>query len=188
MEKEIWKDILGYEGSYQISTHGRVKSLDRYVVYSNDSVRFYKGKILKQSHNNQGRPQVVLKRNSKSHTFSVQHLMSYAFMGERPKGYVICHNDGNMLNNNIENLRYDKIRENSIDMYRHGYKVTIGKLSIEDVVRIRELYKTGKYLQKELAKMYGVNPSNISRAIKSERFSWLNEDGSIQESKTQIKI
>ena len=46
MEKEIWKDILGYEGSYQISTHGRVKSLDRYVVYSNDSVRFYKGKIV----------------------------------------------------------------------------------------------------------------------------------------------
>ena len=187
MEKEIWKDIPGYEGSYQISTYGRVKSLDRYVVYSNGSVRFYKGKILKQSHNNQGRPQVALSRNSKSHMFSVQRLMSYAFMGERPKGYVICHNDGNMLNNNIENLRYDKIRENSIDMYRHGYKVTIGKLSIEDVVRIRELYKTGKYLQKELAKMYGVNRSNISRAINSERFSWLNDDGTINESKTQIK-
>lgn len=54
-------------------------------------------------------------------------------------------------------------------------------------MRIRELYKTGKYLQKELAKMYGVNPNNISRAIKSERFSWLNDDGTINESKTQIK-
>ena len=184
MEKEIWKDILGYEGSYQISTHGRVKSLDRYVVYSNGSVRFYKGKILKQSHNNEGRPQVALNRNSKSHTFSVQRLMSYAFMGERPKGYIICHNDGNMLNNNIENLRYDKLRENSIDMYRHGCKVTIGKLSIEDVVEIRRLYATGKYLQKDLANIYNVNQSNISHVIKSETFNWLNDDGSIKESGT----
>src|SRR5699024_11890782 len=80
IEKEIWKDIPGYEGSYQISTYGRVKSLDRYVVYSNGSVRFYKGKILKQSHNNQGRPQVALSRNSKSHMLSVNRLMSFVLM------------------------------------------------------------------------------------------------------------
>ena len=99
----------------------------------------------------------------------------------------MCHNDNNKDNNKLDNLRYDSLRENSIDMYRHGYKVTIGKLTVEDVVEIRRLYATGKYLQKDIANIYNVSQSNISRAIKSERFNWINDDGTINESKTQMK-
>ena len=188
MEKEIWKDVPGYEGLYQVSDSGRVRSLDRYIEYSDGRLFFYKSKILKQREDKHGRMVSRLYKNKNRKNYFVHSLVALAFIGERPKDYVVAHCDGNNKNNDLSNLRYDTVRENSIDMYRHGYKVTIGKLSIEDVVKIRELYKTGKYLQKELAKMYGVNPSNISRAIKSERFSWLNDDGTIQESKTQIKL
>ena len=184
MEKETWRDIPGYEGLYQVSDKGRVRSLDRYIEYSNGKLVFYKGKIIKQNEDKHGRMLLRLSKNKNRKSYFVHSLVALAFIGERPKDYVVAHCDGNNKNNDLSNLRYDTVRENSIDMYRHGYKVTIGKLSIEDVVRIRELYKTGDYTQVDIAKMYNVRRPTIGKIVRRETFNWLNDDGSIKESTT----
>ena len=186
MEKETWRDIPDYEGLYQVSDKGRVRSLDRYIEYSNGKLVFYKSKIIKQREDKHGRMVLRLYKNKNRKNYFVHSLVALAFIGERPKDYVVAHCDGNNKNNDLSNLRYDTVRENSIDMYRHGYKVTVGKLSIEDVVRIRELYKTGDYTQVDIAKMYNVRDSTISNIVRRERFNWLNDDGSIKESGTAI--
>ena len=108
---EIWKDIKGYEGHYQVSNLGRVKSLD-IKYYTNlkqgrtECVR--KGMILK---NQQGPKylQVGLKR--KTHT--IHKLVMMAFIGDKPDGLVIDHKDNNPLNNNLDNLAYTTYQINN---------------------------------------------------------------------------
>lgn len=132
-------------------------------------------------------PFVRLYKNGKPTKKRLSVLVSEAFIGVKPEGYDICHSDGNSLNNRAENLRYDTCSENMNDMYRYGKKNGSGKLSIEDVLSIRKMYKTNNYTQKEIADMYGVKSSCISKIICRSRFSWLNDDGTIEESKTAIK-
>ena len=61
-----------------------------------------------------------------------------------------------------------------------------GKLSTDDVVKIRKLYKSGDYLQRELSDLFGVTQNQISRIVNKKRYSWLENDGTIKESQTKI--
>ena len=112
---EDWKDIKGYEGLYQVSNHGRVKSLDRVVPLANSFKRI-KGKILKGNIGSGGYYLVSLSKNNIRPSLSVHQLVMEAFVGERPtthnKRWVIDHEDANKLNNHISNLRYVTNREN----------------------------------------------------------------------------
>ena len=72
-------------------------------------------------------------------------------------------------------------------MYRQGRKNPRGKLSIEDVVKMRKMYKTGKYTYEKLADLFNVDPSNTSAIIRRKTFTWLNDDGTIRESTTTTK-
>ena len=181
---EIWKDIPNYEGYYQVSNLGRVKSLDRIITYSNGKEVYTKGKIIKQSKDSHNRLRLILNKNGKKKNYFVHSLVALAFIGERPKDYVVAHCDGNNKNNDLSNLRYDTVRENSIDVFRHGQRIVTGKLSNEEVLEIRKLYKTGDYTQVDIAKMYNVRHCTISKIIRRETFNWLNDDGSIKESTT----
>lgn len=181
---EIWKDIPNYEGYYQVSNLGRVKSLDRIITYSNGKEVYTKGKIIKQSKDSYNRLRLILNKNGKKKNYFVHSLVALAFIGERPKDYVVAHCDGNNKNNDLSNLRYDTVRENSIDVFRHGQRIVTGKLSNEEVLEIRKLYKTGDYTQVDIAKMYNVRHCTISKIIRRETFNWLNDDGSIKESAT----
>jgi len=110
MEKEIWKDIPQYEGVYQVSNLGRVRSLDREVVNSNGIVRSLKGKVMSQSTSG-GYLQVGL--NGKK-CKRVHQIVAMAFLGHVPNGHVLVvdHIDENKLNNNLNNLRIVSNREN----------------------------------------------------------------------------
>lgn len=101
MEKEIWKDIPQYEGCYQASSLGRVRSLDRIVVNSNGIVRSLKGKVIKQS-GNDGYLQVALSGKTKR----VHQLVAMAFLGHVPCGHklVVDHMDDDKHNNRLDNL------------------------------------------------------------------------------------
>lgn len=182
--QEIWKDIPDYEGLYQVSNLGRVKSLDRAIEYSNGKTVFTKGKIIKQNKDKHDRLRLRLSKNNKGKNYFVHTLVALAFIGDRPDGYVVAHCDGNNNNNKLSNLRYDTITENAIDMYRHGKKVSIGKFSIEDVIEIRRLYENNIFNSVELAEKYDVRHSTIGKIVRRETFTWLNDDGTIKESTT----
>lgn len=101
MTNEIWKDILGYEGSYQVSSLGRVRSLDREVVYSNGCRRNYQGKVLNNNVCGNGYESAPLSRNGVLKPQLVHILMCRAFI-PNPLGLPqVNHKDENKRNNYI---------------------------------------------------------------------------------------
>ena len=183
---EVWRDIPGYEGLYQVSDLGRVRSLDRISVSSNNRVRELKGFVLKQTLNIHGRPYVTLSKDGKPRKYTTHRLVMLSFIGLRPEGYQILHADGDCLNNKLSNLSYDTQSENMIDMYRYGGKNGRGKLSIEQVLEIRKLFKTGKYTKVKLGEMFKVSDASIYGIVTKKTYQWLNDDGSIDESNTAV--
>lgn len=110
MQKEVWKDIPGYEGFYKASSFGRVKSLNRIIIRSNGVQASVKGKILK-IYINDGRCMINIGRGN---LFIVSQLIAMAFLGHVPCGFdvVVDHEDNNPLNNYISNLQLITNREN----------------------------------------------------------------------------
>lgn len=108
MKNEVWKDIPGYEGYYQISNFGGVKSLER-VVISKKGQRFeITGKILRQIGRSRGRKYMAvhLLSNGKALTASVHRLVAEAFIPNPNRLPFINHKDENPGNNTVENLEW----------------------------------------------------------------------------------
>lgn len=111
--EEIWKDISGFEGYYQVSNLGRVKSIDRRVKSGKGNGRISYGRIKQPSINNKGYFMHKLNRNCKQYNFLLHRLVAQAFI-PNPNNYPeIDHMDGNPQNNNLENLRWVTHKENS---------------------------------------------------------------------------
>lgn len=103
---EIWKDIEEYEGLYQVSNLGRVRSLDRVVEGKSSSIRLHRGKILSPGVNSTGYYMVVLCKDGHTHAYTIHRLVSNTFI-PNPNNYThINHKDENKLNNNIKNLEW----------------------------------------------------------------------------------
>ena len=118
---ETWKPIPGYEGLYEVSDHGRVRSVPRKTIGKDGAVRPFKGKILKFRIQRSGHYKVVLySGNAQKKSKYVHQLVLEAFVGERPSGMIGCHNDGDPTNNRVENLRWDTYSGNTYDRVRHG--------------------------------------------------------------------
>ena len=117
--KEIWKDIKGYEGLYQVSNLGRVKSLERYKVNHNIK-QLVEEKILKPS---LGRyKKVCLCKNSKYQTLYIHRLVADAFIPNTNNDPCVNHIDGNKYNNVVNNLEFCTISQNTKHAYDLGLK------------------------------------------------------------------
>ena len=102
---EEWRDIKGYEGLYQVSNKGRVKSL------GNNKTK--KEKILSLKPSNNGYIRVYLCKNGKQKPFSVHRLVAQAFLLNPNNLPVVNHKDENKLNNNVENLEWCTVAYNN---------------------------------------------------------------------------
>lgn len=114
---EEWRDVPGYEGIYSISSLGRVKSLER-KVWNGLCFRLQKKLIMKPGKSG-GYLSVNLRKELVVKTRKIHSLVALAFIGFRPPDANVCHNDGNLLNNSIENLRYDTQSSNILDSVLH---------------------------------------------------------------------
>ncbi len=171
--EEIWKDIPGYEGKYQASSLGRVRSLDRYVksrLGKTEYLRYYPGKVLKSgTTKTRHYEQVTLSDNAR---ISVHALVAAAFHGPCPAGCEVLHINGNQRDNRPENLRYDTHAENMHDIYYQGGRSK--KLHSEDVFQIRFGLVCG-IIQRELADMYQVSAHTISDIKRGYTYWWLSD-------------
>ena len=166
--QEIFKDIPGYEGRYQVSNKGRVKS------FGNDKHR--KEKILKPIKTKLGYLIIGFYKNDKYRRFRIHRLVLSTFIG---KSSLDCnHKNGIKTDNRLENLEYCTRSENIIHAFKIGLKTQIGeknsnhKLIEKQVVKIRKLYKTKKYTQRELAKMFNISRRTISDIVRKR--SWIH--------------
>lgn len=117
---ERWLPVSGYEGLYEVSDFGNVRSLDRLSAYKDGRSSLRKGRILKAQKDNLGRLQVRLSKDGVGKTFRVHRLVLEAFDRPRPEGLIACHWDDNPENNRLENLRWDTPSGNNLDQVRNG--------------------------------------------------------------------
>ena len=107
--EEIWKDIEGYEGLYQVSNQGRVRSLDRCVNHggrSNKGLSLKKGKILSQGKDGNGYPSVMLSKNSKTKRRHVYRFVAELFVPNPYNLPEVNHKDENKMNSCADNLEW----------------------------------------------------------------------------------
>lgn len=119
---EIWKDIKGFEGSYQVSSEGRVKSLRRRTpVHSGKGARWIPERELKPIIQNNGYLRVSLyDQESKPHAGFIHRMVAEAFLPNPGSLPVVRHLDDQKRNNRVENLAWGTYQDNTDDMFRNG--------------------------------------------------------------------
>ena len=152
---EQWLDVVGFEGIYEISNHGNVRSSNTKQL---KKITFAK---------KDGRPFLNLWKQNQQKVVRPHRLVLEAFVGKCPEEMEGCHNDGNHQNNKLENLRWDTPKNNHADKVKHntsnsGERCNWAKLTKEQVFAIR----IDSRLQRIIAEEYGVKQNQISR-IKS---------------------
>lgn len=178
---EIWKDIKGFEGSFQISNKGRIRSLDRWI--DGRSRYFIHGRVLKTAINMNGYEICNIKIRNKGHNVYIHREVAKAFgKKENGKNYV-NHIDGNKLNNTIENLEWCTASENNQHAYDIGLKLgPIGtkqwnsKLTEKEVIEIYRIAKSGKYSDPQVASMFGVKRLQVLKIRRGLRWGWLTKN------------
>jgi len=171
--KEEWKDIEGYEGLYQVSNLGNVKSLKRVIVKKNGVSLPIEEKILKPSIASHGYRVVVLANKGQLKQMLIHRLVAKAFV-DNPNNYKeINHKDGNKLNNNISNLEWCTYTENLVHAYKTNLRKTKKYICVE----------TGKEYSStiEIERLTGIGRQHISQCCKGIRkttggYHWKYQD------------
>ena len=164
---EQWRDVGGYEGLYQVSDRGQVRSL-----HPQNPLR-----ILRLDKNPFGYLRARLCRNGTAWHIVAHRLVAEAFLGPCPDGYEANHKNGDPSDNRVGNLEWTSHSENVKHSYRvlgaeprRGENHALSKLTAQDVREIRRLYATHDHTLAELGERFGVSFSCISCIV--NRKSW----------------
>ena len=156
---EIWEDIKGYKGYYQVSNKGRIKSLERIVKSKNNSFKTQSGKLLKLATDSQGYSIVNLSKKNKQMTRTVHRLVAETFIPNPYNKNQVNHIDENKKNNNIKNLEWCSAQYNT--------QYSLGK-------KVRQISNCGKYIKTwasaaEVERQLGINNTSISACCNNIR-------------------
>jgi len=169
--KEIWKDIKGYEGYYQVSSEGRVKSLARKIRCN----RSLKERILKPGLGGFGYPQVILCVDNQKYNIFIHRLVAEAFIPNLENKLEVNHIDGNKENNRVDNLEWCTRKENMthadtvLGLNNRGENSGNSKVTESEVIQIKE----SSLLQRELASIFGLSQQHISDIKNGRRWGHL---------------
>lgn len=162
MTNEIWRPIAGWEGVYEVSDHGRVRSLTRI-----DSIgRHVRGKILGYSTRRDGSARVHLCARAERTPHFVSALVATAFMPPRPPGHVISHLDGDAANNAVSNLQWRTPQEIALTRKGGPERDADGYIKPTRLVAIND--ETGETLHFRsvgAARRAGFSPSAVSKCL-----------------------
>jgi hypothetical protein len=166
---EKWIDIDGYNGLYQISNFGRVKSLKGLTE-----------RILKQNINKYGYKVVYLSKDSKKKTISIHRLVAHGFIEREKNKLHVNHIDGNKTNNHVSNLEWVTPKENTLHALEHGllkpnYGESNGntKLTNEIVRNILKMYWLDKINVTTISLILEINRRTVNSIVNG--VNWKNE-------------
>jgi len=174
--QEVWKDIIGCEGYYQVSNLGRAKSLDRQFTNKIGVVVTFPSKMLKLSKNRYGYICVNLSVNGRKWIFNMHRAIAIAFIPNPLNKPQVNHINGVKVDNRIENLEWCTSSENRVHAMKIGLSKIIGidshraKLTNEQVLKIREMALQGISRRKIVKEIGTVGAWTIWEIIK--RRTW----------------
>lgn len=173
---ENWKAVPGYEGFYEVSDQGRVKSLARYVP-GRWGTHFVGGRVLRCAKARYTIATLAIGGCTK--TYGVHRLVCEAFHGPAPKKAHAAHRDGNPHNNTAANLYWASPAENCADRKRHGTwahgtKVNTNKLSEAAVSEIKAMCRKGAS-RKDVAISYGVHRSTVDQILRGDTWKHMEQ-------------
>lgn len=163
---ETWKSVVGYEGRYEVSDHGSVRSLDRWVR-ARLGRRLVRGQPLKPKPVKGGYLVVTLFIEQARSIRTIHSLVLEAFVEPRPAGMEACHGAGGPANNRVENLRWGTRQSNHDDKKAQGTaargeRVNTARLTASQVLAMRNERAAGGKVE-DLAVRYGVSSTAVSK-------------------------
>lgn len=167
---EEWRAVVGFEGRYEVSNHGRVRSVPHVLTYKDGRQRLNPGKVLKL----QARDARYLSVSLDGQSHRVHQLVADAFIGPCPDGCIVLHRDDDGYHNAATNLRYGTHGENRVDA-RHNRAASTGlarrdgRLSPADAACIKGLL--GDVPVREIARRYGVSRGCVAGIQRGRNWS-----------------
>lgn len=182
MQNEIWKPVVGYEGSYEVSNLGNVRGLDRIKINAIGRKQHTLGRLLIKQSTYWGYHKVRLSMydngKSKAKGVFVHRLVADAFIHNPEKKPQVNHIDGDKTNNNVNNLEWNTQSENQNHAVKTGLKKVFAgennhssKLTMVQVREIRASYIKKYGAIAELARKYNVSGTAINYIIKNKTYA-----------------
>lgn len=157
-DREEWRDVIGYEGVYEISSEGRVRN--------------NKGLVLRQGRAPNGYSVVGLSQGGRQKTTSVHRTVALAFLPRQVGRPFVNHKDMNRSNNRIENLEWCSAQENSSHAVKGGAAFN-RVLTDEQVVSARARYADRKVSPTQIAREFGISKGSVRKMLRGETFGYL---------------
>lgn len=176
--KEIWKPIKNYEGFYEVSNLGRVKSLQRGVPYKRwgDSLKTIQTKILSQKKSTALYEQVVLSKNGAKKDYLTHRLVAETFIPNPENKPEVNHIDGNKKNNSLKNLEWvtrienkEHARINNLVACCEAHGMS--KYPREVINKVYQEYASGKK-QNQIARETGISTTHVNRIV-NKKTQWI---------------
>ncbi len=176
MKTEAWVDVKGYEGAYQVSSLGRIQSLDRVILKKNNTSRFQKGKIVRPKMNMGGYQTIHFRKNGECHFRTVHRVVMENLTIQNTVKPFVNHINSIKTDNRLENLEWVTPQENMDHMAKNhrsckGTKNWSAKLDVEKVLAIRTFRKRKDWSQRKLAAVFGVSHSAIGQIFKGQTWT-----------------
>lgn len=166
--EEIWKSVPGFEGRYEVSSHGRFKALSREIKYKDGRVGHLKEKLVKGSLMNTGYITISFDTNVRR---LAHQVVAEAFFGIPEYRMTVNHKDGNKTNNHIDNLEWATYRENNIHARQtklnkqHGERCNLTKYTDQFIDAVRNVYAAYQPSYEDLGKMFGLTGCHARQIV-----------------------
>lgn len=175
---QVWKDIKGFEGIYQISNNGEVKSLERKTFNNGTKTEnIIKEKILKKPLDKDGYIIYCLFKNNKRFSLKAHRLVAIEFIDNPQNKPQVNHKNGIKTDNSVDNLEWVTAKENSVHATQLGLNYQLGgelhhmsKLTAKQINEIFDFYLNKNITQKEIARIYNVSQTQINRILNKKRW------------------